>query len=384
MTKISAYTSLTSPQGDDVLPVVDVHDTTMASSGTTKKITVANLLNVIIVARPTGVAATDTANINTAITAWKAAGNGILQFQEGTYITNGGHAAGGGYPGGGIIQGTGWNTVIQLANSVNAYIFDLGSAGSPQYTPGLTIREIYLDCNGANQATGGGGVYARGAIWCVFDHVWFETPWEAGIRFYQDGTGSYGHHNTIRDCLFRDGRNSNTGHGWAIKFEQSDENLCTGCTFQDCGRSVGDGHDAQIYDTSAGLQTFQGCNFVGGATGAAQFKSDSGPSRITFTGTRFDSGVAANQVELNGPGSTIDACQFLNFPGVAVHLNNNNCRVVSSYFASSGSSTATAVLEDSGGDYNLIAQNTWTGTYLSSAPLVTAGAHTVTANNITH
>ena len=58
------------------------------------------------------------------------------------------------------------------------------------------MRDLYLNCNGANQATAGGGVYARGAVWCVFDHVWFETPWEAGIRFYQDGTGYYGHHNS--------------------------------------------------------------------------------------------------------------------------------------------------------------------------------------------
>lgn len=39
MSKITAYSSLASAQSDDVLPVVDVHDTSMASSGTTKKIT---------------------------------------------------------------------------------------------------------------------------------------------------------------------------------------------------------------------------------------------------------------------------------------------------------------------------------------------------------
>jgi hypothetical protein len=43
MSKISAYTALSSVQADDLLAVVDVHDTTMAASGTTKKITVANL-----------------------------------------------------------------------------------------------------------------------------------------------------------------------------------------------------------------------------------------------------------------------------------------------------------------------------------------------------
>lgn len=45
MSKITAYGSLSSPQSDDVLPVVDVHDTTMAATGTTKKITVGNLVS---------------------------------------------------------------------------------------------------------------------------------------------------------------------------------------------------------------------------------------------------------------------------------------------------------------------------------------------------
>jgi hypothetical protein len=41
--KISALAALASTQADDVLPIVDVHDTSMAATGTTKKITVAAL-----------------------------------------------------------------------------------------------------------------------------------------------------------------------------------------------------------------------------------------------------------------------------------------------------------------------------------------------------
>jgi hypothetical protein len=44
MSQIPSYTPLTSTQPDDLLPIVDVHDSTMSSVGTTKKITVANLL----------------------------------------------------------------------------------------------------------------------------------------------------------------------------------------------------------------------------------------------------------------------------------------------------------------------------------------------------
>jgi hypothetical protein len=42
--KISALAVLTSAQPDDVIPVVDVHDTTMAPTGTDKQISVASLL----------------------------------------------------------------------------------------------------------------------------------------------------------------------------------------------------------------------------------------------------------------------------------------------------------------------------------------------------
>lgn len=44
MSQITSYTSLTSPTTDDVLPIVDIHDTTMSSAGTTKQVTVANLI----------------------------------------------------------------------------------------------------------------------------------------------------------------------------------------------------------------------------------------------------------------------------------------------------------------------------------------------------
>lgn len=44
MSRITSYTALTSTAVDDVLPIVDVHDTSMAATGTTKQITVANLL----------------------------------------------------------------------------------------------------------------------------------------------------------------------------------------------------------------------------------------------------------------------------------------------------------------------------------------------------
>lgn len=48
MSKITAYAALTAALSDDVLPIVDVHDTSMASSGTTKKIAVSDLGTAVI------------------------------------------------------------------------------------------------------------------------------------------------------------------------------------------------------------------------------------------------------------------------------------------------------------------------------------------------
>lgn len=67
MSKISAYTALTSVATDDVLPIVDVHDLTMASTGTTKKITVGNLNAVTGLQYLTGGGTINTATITNAI-----------------------------------------------------------------------------------------------------------------------------------------------------------------------------------------------------------------------------------------------------------------------------------------------------------------------------
>ena len=45
MTKITGYTSSTAPHLDDQIPFVDVHDTSMAATGTTKKISIGRLMH---------------------------------------------------------------------------------------------------------------------------------------------------------------------------------------------------------------------------------------------------------------------------------------------------------------------------------------------------
>jgi hypothetical protein len=244
----------------------------------------------------------------------------------------------------------------------------------------VTIRDLYLNCNGASQSTGGGGIYARGAIWCVFDHLWIETPWGEGIRFYQDGTGNYGHHNTIQNCLFRDGRNSAGGAGLAVKVQSSDENLFTGCTFQDCGNTSAPSN-GQIYDTGAGLSTYSGCHFVGGASGVPFVNSDSSPGRLLFTGCQFDSPNGGDMLVLRGPGHVVTGCQFVNVgnglssgQASGVHLYGSTGSVVEACSFGASTAFATAVLEDNGATGNSVGLNSYTGTWLNNAPVVLAGA----------
>lgn len=93
MSKITAYASLASAQSDDLLPIVDVHDQGMASSGTTKKVTVRTLAVAatgvtVLVPAPAGATAADTPAVTTAIASLVSAlsfGPATLQFQDGTY-----------------------------------------------------------------------------------------------------------------------------------------------------------------------------------------------------------------------------------------------------------------------------------------------------------
>jgi len=329
-------------------------------------------------ADPSG-AADSTAVIQAAITAAKTSGAGVY-FPAGTYKISASLNVGGGSPGAVTICGDGWESQIFLANGSNAYIFDFGSTG-PVYTPGLTIRDLYLNCNGTNQTSGGGGIFARGAVWCVFDHLWIEAPWGEGLRFYQDGTGSYGHHNTVQNCLFKDGRNVTGGAGLAMRVEQADENRFIGCTFQDCG-NVSAAYNGQVHDTSAGNSTYLGCAWVGGATGASFLKSDSNPGQLMFSGCSFDGPNTGNMLDLQGTGHMVTGCNFINIGQgatsgqyAAVYLDGAQAQdcVISGCSFAGLNAHATAILESGGANSNNIGLNNYTGTWLGGAPVALTG-----------
>jgi Pectate lyase superfamily protein len=330
-----------------------------------------------------------TSAISAAITACQAAGGGTVYIPEGIYSISSPLLAGGGSPGALVIRGSGWNSQLKLVNGANCYILDTGTPDpptGPQYTPGLRVCDLYLNANAANQTGDSGCIYARGSCFGVFDHVWFDQPWNYGLRFYQDGLGNYGHHNRITACYFSNGDTAPSGGlGMALYFDNCDENSVLGCTFQNNGN--GTYPACQVYDHAAGRQTFSGCTFVTTATPASSvsgIKTDSNPSGCTITGCQFDSNTTGNLLEINGPDCVVTGCQFLSFgvnsgSNAAIHLSSTYTQVTGNSFTPTGtkgiavleSGTANTGTGTSGVGFNVIAgAGLSADTYYDAAPVV--------------
>lgn len=140
MGKITSYTALTATQPDDLLVIVDVHDTSMAPTGTDKKITVASLQKPVTELSPVVTALTDAATI--AVNA--ALGNDF-------YVTLGGNRTMGApsSPSDGqkitfeIIQdGTGSRT-LTWTGGAGGYAFGSGSAPTLSTAAGATDQAAF-------------------------------------------------------------------------------------------------------------------------------------------------------------------------------------------------------------------------------------------------
>lgn len=124
--KITGLAALTSLQPDDVLPIVDVHDTTMAPSGTTKKITVASLgvreeCNVRASAFAGGADPTGTIDSYPAIhAAMNAAGpiGETVNVPPGNYLTS---------------APLRWNQLASVSSVLAPSLIGAGSGGNPAF-----------------------------------------------------------------------------------------------------------------------------------------------------------------------------------------------------------------------------------------------------------
>jgi len=105
VSKITGYTALTSAATNDVVPIVDVSDTSMAATGTTKKITLANLQEAIDNDTDTNIAANgaqasgtvglnaDAGHVHPAVGQRVPSDNGLLAANAPPATANGGSGA---------------------------------------------------------------------------------------------------------------------------------------------------------------------------------------------------------------------------------------------------------------------------------------------------
>lgn len=222
-----------------------------------------------------------------------APGKGRVRLLDGTFVLG----ATINWPDGvglGLV-GSGWGTVIKVGDDMDdmAITFSGGETRS-------TFSDFTIDGNLAEQTTGPtGGIWAPGAVECVFQRVHFTSCASSGLMLGPMTGGAFGHNNIVTHCLF-DNAMASTLEGNGIYTTSSDENFIVACDFQFLGGSGA--VMASIYDT-AGTQTILGCNFVGGANGRSAIRvQDASATKIT-------------------------ACNFDGVGGDAIFLAATNCVV---------------------------------------------------------
>lgn len=230
----------------------------------------------------------DDVQIQQAIDAVETAGGGEIYLKKGTYNLSASLEIA--LDKGLTITGSGYETILRVNNAVNDYAIKFVPTSEGVWA---SFRNFTIQCNGANQTTGGGGIYAAGAIECLFDNIWINEPYNYGLYLYQISDGNFGHHNRVTNCLFDQGDNS-SGEGVGILLQSNDENRIHNCEFQYMGGSASTIADAAIIDRT-GLNTFTNCVFVEGGEGI-RFQD---ASRGQVANCTFDS-VHKNNLYLKG------------------------------------------------------------------------------------
>jgi hypothetical protein len=244
----------------------------------------------------------DRAAIQAAIDAASAAGGGVVYLPKGTYRI--GSSLTPTNATGVQLVGAGWATTIKITEGMNDWAIKFDGTDTR-----LRIADLTIDGNCTAQ-TAGGGVYAVGAVQCLFENVHFVGCYDWGIYFGPQTGNIFGHNNKVTNCLF-DNAMGSAGIGGGIYMTSNDENIILGCDFEYLGGS-GTGPVA-ILD-KAGTQFITACNFVNGGHGCIGVRvQDCQSTRITgcnFDGTSGDSIFLAAS-RCNVVGNTIFS------PGVA-------------------------------------------------------------------
>lgn len=285
--KITALTELTSVADGDYLPIVDVSDTTQAVTGSTKKITKANLITSLAassdIAWPYKVVASsnaatdikavadylcdgtaDNVQIQAAIDSLSDTYGGTIFLTEGIYdiqspiLIN--------IPKGIHLTGAGFYTLLKAKNALNDYVIKFVTTSEGIHGK---MSNFKIDANAANQS-GGGGIYAPGAVEFIFDSIIVSNPYDWGIWLYEidDDPLNYGHNNKIINCSFEHG-DEGSGIGGGIYLRNCDENHIIGCNFHYMGGSgiTAGTTDGYCIKDETGLNTISQCAFVNSKNG---------------------------------------------------------------------------------------------------------------------
>lgn len=312
-------------------------------------------------------------------------GKGTVRLLDGTFVLGAALSipAGSGF---GLV-GSGWGTVLKIGDDTNANAISfMGPADTRAYFAHFTI-----DGNMLEQSATSVGIWAPGAVECVFQHIHFTHCFTSGLFLGPQADSAFGHNNIVTQCLFDQGMGS-AGDGRGINIQSNDENLITNCDFQFMGGASGT-TAAGIYD-QAGTQGIINCNFVGGGNSLPAIRvQDAGNTRII--GCNFD-GVGGDAIFLASTNCVVQSNTIFGVGAIGtagtysgIHLEfatkNNNISGNSLSTADAAGAARSLIREEASGDAgpNLIIGNVLT---VRGAPSVgvaeIAGAGTIFKDNL--
>jgi Right handed beta helix region len=195
------------------------------------------------------------------------------------------------------LRGSGWGTILQAGTGIADYVIKFSTTSGN--VSGATLAEFKVDGNGGSggAGAGSGGIYAKGAVQCLFDHLWVTNAYDAGLWLHEISSGVFGHHNRVTNCLFDRTVTITTGFGQGIRMQSSDENWIANCDFESLG---GTGSEPYAIKDWSGINFIDHCCFVSGEEGI-RFQDTNG-SRVT--NPMFD-GVGRDCIHCSGSQITV-------------------------------------------------------------------------------
>lgn len=319
MTRITDYTALAIATAADVLPIVDVTDTTMSAAGTTKNITVAALLGAPVL-QPTGdtTGTDDGGFLGDALSA-----DGIAFLGPGTFYWDTPGLVGTRQ----VIAGCGPSTIIWPGSGWSGSY--MAALASPASTYEATIRDILFYCgnaNGSGVLSGPGGVQLDNTGYAntpgggidnpvdplhTLDNIWVVNA--GGDGFHLDN-----HVRELRCTRCKAYRCA--GYGFYLGDAGGAGSGCTDSHFTDCTSGFSGNHGFYILNSNNMLTACKaftaGFNFFTGATGTTECGFElSGSQCLVNTLT----GCSAQQASLHG--FDLQSCSNISVTGCQADSN---------------------------------------------------------------